>query len=312
MNPLNTVITITNTDYFFMLDNQIRPSMQKFESEVLLPKAKRILEMAGVKIEDLRQYPTEGYYHETPDLRLYFQILRNIQHNTAVYERVKNSEELRTLQKVCHNDLFGIEDPLKRENNSPLKRRYDLLTITMEDKTIFPDLDTSSTPWNISRIVDGIGTHYNNRTNLVELAYLTGETKCLCCGAESNSLYRAIAYGTGSCSFSMPPVAYVWKVTPEVEILGQRIINAYNELIGHEQIVIPSLENVSSMKREPKVPRVALLGYVDTSKSYYHWILDECMHLTEIYSPAIITTESFEKNRGSTEFNGNIFNLKSK
>jgi len=81
MSTNETVITITDADYFFMLDNQIRPAMMKKETEVFLPIAQRILDTTGVKVEALKKYPTEGYYYETEALRLYFQIIRNIQHN---------------------------------------------------------------------------------------------------------------------------------------------------------------------------------------------------------------------------------------
>ena len=308
MKQNQIVITITDVDYFFMLDNQIRPSMMKYETEVLLPKAKRVLELTGVKVEDLQPFPTEGYYHETEDLRLYFQIIRNIQHNKEVYKKVQDSEDLRDLQKVCHNDLFGIEDPLKRANDSPLKRRYDILTLTLEDPTIFPDHNTNPCPWSIKRIMDGIGQQYKNRTNLVELAYLTREPKCLCCGAETNSLYRAIATTSGSYSLHASEPTYVWKVSPEVEELGRRIAGAYNNLIGMYVIAVPTLGNHTTFKKAPKVPRVALLGYVIASQQYYHWILDWTMRLTEIYSTNIITTESYTKNGGATKFYGNIYN----
>jgi len=221
---------------------------------------------------------------------------------------VQDNEDLKILKKVCHNDIFGIEDPHKRPNESPLKRRYDILTITLEDANIFPDHNTSPRPWSIQRIMGGIGTHYKNRTNLVELAYLTGEPKCLCCGAETNSLYRAIANISGSYSIHIPKPTYVWKVSAEVEELGRRIVDAYNTLLDGNMISVPTLENHTALKKAPKVPRVALLGYVVASREYYHWILDYTMRLTEVYSRNIITTESYSINGLPTEFSGNIYN----
>ena len=144
-------IKIDDTDYFYMMDNQIRPAMQAAEVNVFLPIAKRVLDKAGVSFDQLKNYPIEGYYWENDNLQLYFKILRNLQHNEDVYKKVKDSEELRFLQKVCNNDIWGIEDPHKRENKAPLKRRYDILTITMENVSIFPDHNTTPRPWTIAR-----------------------------------------------------------------------------------------------------------------------------------------------------------------
>jgi hypothetical protein len=312
------VVEIDNTDYFYMLDNQIRPAMQAAEGGVFLPIAKRVLANAGVELTDLKDYPVEGYYWENDNLRLYLKILRNLQHNSDVYEKVKDSEELRFLQKVCNNDLWGIEDPHGRENKSPLKRRYDILTITMEDTSAFPDHDKTPRPWTIAKIMAGLKKNYANRTNLVELAYLTNDPKCLCCGAETNILYRMFACVSGSyCCQAMLEPTYEWKVSPEVEDLGRRIVTAYNEMLQNEIIVAPSLENHLKFTKTPKLPRVAMLGYVTETDEYYHWILTNYGDLEELYSKNIITTESYVKSinegqwgqyKGATKYTGNIFN----
>ena len=79
------------------------------------------------------------------------------------------------------------------------------------------------------------------------------------------------------------------------------------------------------MKRAPKVPRVALLGYITETNEYYHWILNNRFQLFEIYSPNIITTQTYEegvKKQGymaelpvdgnwhlyGSSYTGNIFN----
>ncbi len=314
-----SVVEVDNTDYFYMLDNQIRPSMQAAECEVFLPIAKRVLSYAGVGFDQLKDYPVEGYYWENDNLRLYLKILRNLQHNDTVYEKVPDSEELRFLQKVCNNDLWGVEDPHERENKAPLKRRYDILTITMEDSKAIPDHNTAYRPWTVEKIMAGLKNNYANRTNLVELAYLTNNPKCLCAGAESNILYRMFACVTSSWScqsyYAIPE--YVWLVSPEVEDLGKRIVAAYNELLQNEIIVAPTVENCKNLKMEPKLPRVAMLGYVTETSEYYHWILTNFGDLEEIYSKNIITTESYTKAhneghfgefKGATKYTGNIFN----
>jgi hypothetical protein len=301
-------IKITNSDYFFMIDNQVRSSMQRFETQACLPAAKKLLEKSNISINELRDYPVEGYYYETPELKLYFTIIRNLQHNEPLYERIVKCEELEFLQIKCDNDIFGIVDPCGRNNNSLVKRRYDILTLTMENPTVFPDMNSTPRPWSIDRIMKGLGTMYKNRTNLVELAYLVNDPKCLCCGAETNSLNRMIACVSGSCSItSILTPLYIWTVDPEVEALGKRLVLAYNNLISKDCIVSPTIENHMEFKKSPKVPRVALLGYVTGTREYYHWILTNFNQLKEVYSTNVITTESYTK-QFLSGYSGNIFN----
>lgn len=327
MNIEVTKQVITNSDYFFMIDNQVRPAMMKIETEKFLPLAKKFLEKCNVTISELKEYPIEGYYYETKELSLYSKILRNLQHNKDVIAKFVDCEELEKLKNICNNDLFGLEDPAGRGGEGPIKRRYDILTRTMESMEIFPDQFFVPRPWSIDRIMDGLSTQFGNRANLVELAYLTGDPKCLCSGAESNSAYRMFACITGSyaISASYKPVEYVWEVTPEVEDLGKRIVVEYNKFLNNESIVTPTVKNVWRWNLKPKVPRVALLGYVKATNEYYHWILDERFQLSEVYSPNIITTQTYEegvKKKGylkqlpvdgewhlyGTSYTGNVFN----
>lgn len=288
---------ITNFDYFFMIDNQVRLAMMKIETEEFLPLAKRFLEKCNVTIDELEDFPTEGYYYETEELSLYFKILRNLQHNKKVIAKLVDCEELELFKKICNNDLFGIEDPTEqnRGGEGPIKRRYDILTITMESMTVFPDQLDVPRPWTIDRIMKGLSTQYGNRTNLVELAYLTGDPKCLCAGAESNSLYRMFSCISASYAISTPRIEYIWEVTPEVESLGKRIVEEYNKFFNRHVIEAPTLNNIGQMNRIPKVPRVALLGYATKTDEYYHWILNDRFQLFEIYSPNIITTKTYEE-----------------
>jgi hypothetical protein len=310
MNNTPTIdVDITNTDYFYMLENQIRRHIKKYETEICLPKAKKFLEKSNINIDELIEYPTEGYYYETDDLKLYFKIIRNIQTNKDIWGRFVPCDEFEFLKTKCDNDIFGIVDPLGRNANAPIKRRYDILTLTMEDTSIFSDHNKSPRPWTIDRIMNDIGIMYNNRTNLVELAYLTNNPRCLCCGAETNSLCRMIAGITGSFSMNRHPMLnYIWKVDPDVEALGTRLAVAYNELMENDVIVAPSLNNHLSLNKTPKLPRVAILGYVTATNEYYHWILPEYGNMQELYSKEIITTESYV-NKTNTGKTGNIFNV---
>lgn len=310
MNNKESVIEITNEDFFYMIEDQVRNWMKRFESKTCLPKAKTILEKSNISLNELKDYPIEGYYHETENLKLYFKILRNLQHNESLWNKFVSCEELTFIQSKCDNDIFGIEDLLRRNVNAPVKRRYDILTLTMEDILIFTDHNEVSRPWTIKRIMDGLSTKYGNRPNLVELAYLTGKPECLCCGAESNSLNRMFACITGSYSLraSFNITTYIWKVDPEVENLGKKLVDEYNKLFEYNCIFAPTLENHSNYSKRPKLPRVALLGYITKTGEYYHWILDEAYRLTDKYTKEIITTETYIKKIHPYLNVGNIFN----
>lgn len=307
-SPWPTIdIDITNEDFFFMIENQIRDWMKVEEEKIYLPIARELLKKSGISLHDLELYPVEGYYHESEGLREYFKLLRNFQHNEKVYEKLKPCEELTKLQNLCHNDIWGIEDERER-SKSPLRRRYDIVTLTMESKKIFPDQDENPWPWTIERIMNGLSSYFDNRTNLVELAYLINNPKLICCAAETNCMYRMFACISGS--YSMGPVAkeiYHWKVDKDVEEMGARLIAEYNKLLSEDRVlVVPSLDNHIRLEKSPKLPRVSMLGYVLKTNQYYHWILDEDYKLIDKYSQEIITTESYTKKQG-TGFFGNIY-----
>ena len=305
--PETKIVGITNTDYFFMIENQVRNSMKHFETTSCLPKATEVLKKSNINETELLEYPVEGYYYETPELSRYFKIIRNLQTNKELWKKVVNCEELEYLKSKYDNDIFGIVDTKGRNLDAPLKRRYDILTLTMEDESIV-DL-ISPFPWTIKNIVSNLGKWYDNRTNLVELAYLVKNPICLCCGAETNSLNRMIAWATGSYSICVPPRTYVWKVDGEVENLGINLVDSYNILFESNKIISPTINNHSTLNKNIKVPRVTLLGYVEETKEYYHWILDWDKKLTDLYSLDIITTQSYEL-KLQNEFSENIFNLK--
>lgn len=291
-----------------MVENQIRGVMKDKETTYFLPVAKELLSKSGIVEEELKEYPVEGYYYNTPELKLYQKIIRNIQHNNEVYSRIKSCEELEILRNLCDNDIFGIKDPLKRENNSPLHRKHDILTLVMEDEKYFDH--SLKRPWTIPKIMESIGNWADNRVNLTELAYLTGDPLCLCCSAETNCNYRMVAWISGSCSSSyhLGDIMYVWEVSDAVEELGKRIINEYTKLLNANTLKIPTLGNHIYLSKTTNTPRVSLLGYVDFTKEYYHWIADENDLVRDEYNKNVITTESYINKSLSPHFKGNFFN----
>lgn len=309
---------VNDDDYFNAIDNQVRSKFKQYEIDVCLPMAKSWMEKSKVDLTTLKDYPIEGYYYESEELKLYFKIIRNLNHNKDIFNRIDiNCDEFLFFKNHCENDIFGAEDPLNRNPDAIIKRRYDIMTLTMEDKEAFDERATF--PWSMSTVMNALNRHYRGRVNLVELAYLTGDPKCLCCGAETNGLYRMFACISGSFCLSLPIVTYQWNVNTTVESLGIRLVDSYNKLTKYDDkymLVAPSLDNIESLNCKAKLPRVSLLGYLTESELYYFWILDSLGNLSDKYSRDIITTESYlnyenEKlDNPGTGFSGNIFNAK--
>lgn len=311
MKTYNYIVKeIKDKDYYFMIENKITDVMPKYEVAIALPKAEKLLEDCKINKKELKDYPIEGYYYKNEALKKYFTIIRNLQHNISIFHKIKDIEELEFLQKLTVSEVWGVLKnntvnetmvwrqsvmgglpyfvPKKgpyNEENPPLIRKYDILTLTMEDKELFNQ--NSTKPWTVETIKNGLSKYYKNRPNLVELGYLTGETECLLCGAETNSSYRIYAMITG---YLCMEEIYQWKVSEEVEKLGRKIIDEYNKLIG-SNIEYPTIFNHFSFKKDSEKPRVAFLGKILFTNNNYFWILDKTGRIYDQYTTEFLTTE---------------------
>jgi hypothetical protein len=285
---------ITDTDYFVMIDNQVYKYMSLFEMGQLLPIAERILARYQIAKSDLKEYPIEGYYYRHPALKLYFTIIRNLQMNRNVYNLIPKTDlDLQTLKRIVDNPLFGQVHPYQVDDYSdaPLLRRYDMVTLAMQDESIF-NLGTPR-PWTIDGIMKGCERYYSGNANLVELGWLTGNPKCVCAGAETNAAGRMFAYITGMMPSATPP-HYVWQVSQKVQDAGIHLVNAYRNLIGCP-MEYPTIFNHESLDKKFRTPRVCHLGSVFVTRENYFWILDRFENLSDKYTTEFITTEQLDQ-----------------
>ena len=74
-NQRYLTVDITDTDYYYMIENQIRAEVPKFEVGFLLPKAIKLLKDAEISNDELIDYPIEGYYYKSEALKHYFTII---------------------------------------------------------------------------------------------------------------------------------------------------------------------------------------------------------------------------------------------
>lgn len=290
MNTNVITIKVTDVDYYYMIENQIRKYMPMFEIGHLLPLAETILRQSNISKQELKEYPIEGYYYKSDALRLYFTILRNLQMNQDFFGRVKQSTvEFLEFQEKTDNPLFGQKRPypVPGYEFAPLKRRYDLVTLALEDSTSFNV--NSERPWTIEGIMQACAKHCSGQPNLVEFAWMTKDPRCVCAGAETNAAYRMYGLISG-CSFV--ETYYEWAVNPALQTFGEKVAYAYQELYGCP-IVLPNVFNHTSLNKRPEIPRVALLGKVLATGENYYWIIDAHETFSDRYDRAMLTTEMF-------------------
>jgi hypothetical protein len=304
-------IEITNTDFFFMLDNQVRDIFAAFEEAVLLPKVEHVYKENSIKDAVLKDYPYEGYYYKSEKLRRYFKLIRNLQHNGEVFKNVNvDTEAFKLIKSICDRDIFGT---LPSDGVSPLPRRKDIMTICM---------DKMGGGWTIDSIMSRLDEFKTGNPNLVELAYLTKNPVCLTSGCETNSLYRMFALCSGAWfgARTKPTVyEYVWLVDKEVEELGIKLATEYNRIfdmfplneyrqyvgagLSRRNISSPTPETCAELNRKPETPRVAFLGRNLEDGQNYYWILEKDMTVKELWSSDFITTESYMNTGGGVPYN---------
>lgn len=280
-------IIINNKDYFYMVDNIFRTETMQSEQSELLPKALKLLKDSNISSNELKPYLPEGYYYETEKLKQYFTIIRNLQENEDLFDKVEKTDELKYLKRILGSTLYGTEG--EKDKKTPLPKMKDIMTLCMGDRMVFPENEHHA--WTISKIMDNLPNCFTGNPNLVELAYLTGKIECLVAGCETNILYRATVTISG-CSPEIVETKLIWDVDKEVQTLGEKLIDKFNSLYG-KQVQKPNKHNMGLFNRFPQKPRVARLGYQEDTREHYYWILNERGKVFDVYSTSKITTESY-------------------
>jgi len=303
---------IDNYNYFSMVDNQVRKQYARCEEFSIKPIVEKVYRDAGVDMNTIKKYPVEGYYYKTPGLRKYFQLVRNLQENPDVYSKVTDSKETEELIWLLGNTIWGTIASERSLTIFP--RMKDIMTHTMNDLGL-------KELWTIPNIMKCLDECATGNTNLVELAYLTGDIRCLTAGCETNALYREMAFCCSGCigaSIGEPQYpkevhVYHWDVSVNVEAMGIILVDKYNEVINRFEkedllttykafpLTAPSLENFRRLDMNLESPRVAMLGQCLYDREYYHWILDKG-EVTEKWSTGIITTETYKNKTEPIEF----------
>ncbi len=314
-NIIYNHIHITDYNYFSMIDNQVRSEYTLCEEYTLLPLVENLYKINGISTEDIKHYPVEGYYYKTKGLTRFFQLIRNLQENNDVYDKVNlQSKEAEDLKWLLGNSIWGTVE--SKRSLTPFPRMKDILTHTLNSLLFKPN-------WTIENILKTIDNFATGNPNLVELAYLTNDIRCLTAGAETNALYREISFccsGAMIGSFEKIVDIYHWDVSEKVQNLGEKLIDKYNEVLNKFQkeisesndyrksmtssrdlklsechritpklLIKPTIENHNDFNNKLEFPRVAMLGQCLDDGQYYHWILDNDK-VTERWADGVITT----------------------
>lgn len=290
---------ISDVDYYYMIENEVRAQMPFYETQQVLPRIKQLQEDSGIEDNELEDFPVEGYYYKSLDLKEYFKVVRNFQDNEKLNNRVnRNSDNFKWLYNYFDNEIWGNEG-CERYQKGVFKRKRDVLTNCIESEW---GTSLDSRVLSINGIMEKIPNYTTNNLNLVNLAAKTKDERPVCCGAETNALYRATAMITG-CYISS--VDDPWQVTPELEEFGGEVVDFYNKNFGLE-IRKPSKDGDNYfLSKIPEVPRVAKLAKILNTNEYYYWIMDQdTKNVTDLYSSKLITTEDLFLDKSLIEKNG--------
>ena len=294
-------IDITDRQFYSMVENQVRTKYARCEENTLLPLVENIYKLNKIEDVKLIDFPVEGYYYKTPKLRRYFQLVRNLQENPEIYSEIKDSNEVSELTWLLNSTVWGTKKSERTEGRFP--RMRDILSITLDELKFAEN-------WKIDIILKKLPEFATGNANLVELGYLTGDIACLTASAETNALYRdfSMCLFSGCGSFNVKYVdIYHWKVKPEVDEMGKRLVEKYNEILNHFEksanlLIHPNINNHIGFDKSLESPRVAMLGRNMDTGTYYHWIMETGGNVREEWSTGVITTEGYKNGKESMPF----------
>ena len=298
---------INNLEYYYAIENQVRSGMEYFEENFMLPKVQNFLVESNVSQNTIVDYPVEGYYYKTQGLKEYFTIIRNLQYNPNVFNKLdKKNKEYEFMVNYLGMSLWGNKksagkyDPYYRKeiDSCNFPRIKDGMTLCMDD--LAEKYGGVPHPWSTDNIMANLKNFCNDNTNLVNFAYMINNVEPLVCATETNCLYRDISICSGCATGWIVP-SDIWNVSKSVQDMGEKICDAYyNKIFSNipmskkrPVIYVPRLSNWASMDYSPEIPRVSMLGADRITHENYYWILTKSRKVIEKYTNEFITTKSY-------------------
>ena len=284
-------IHIVDDDTFLLgLDDFFREGMKQAESAELLACAESIASDLNLSPKNV---PTEGYYHETPELTRYFQLMRVIQSEGQYREpEISDQESWQRLQQIARSTIFGLydENQLRNEGNeSLLPRRVDAVGEAL--LALAPE-------WQLVEVLEKARELTPAEDfSLVGLACRFGSPHVVAALRETVALYALMVGG----SANLEPPEYRWEVSPELERLANRFIQTVSLDVGFE---IPAASPANAQQYFHRgisadiLGRCIAVGFNDAEKpiKYYHWAirsLDGKYDVEEFWDTEMWTTERY-------------------
>ena len=261
--PTTLQHVVDNRVFLFGLDELYREAMKGNEAGELLPCARRVGGVLGLRPA---QVPVEGYYSEHPHLEEYFRWMRALQGlGREKGPAVEHLAEFQRLHDVVTSPIFGFtHDPGKL-----LPPGRDSLSLALFDE---------APKWMLPRLVEAAARIAEERDDfsLVGLAALVRDEVVLAALRESVVLYAEVVIGS---AFRPPEPEYVWKVDEELTRRGKKFVDTFNSLFqSHLPVPSPQAAKIywDAGSHKSIRGRCVRLGYDDQVSPilHYHWAIE--------------------------------------
>jgi hypothetical protein len=288
---MENVITkvVDNRALILALDYLYRENMKIFETEKLLDKSRQLINILSLSVID---FPVEGYYHESEELKEYFLNVRTLQQCPLErIDEVVNVDAYQLLSKVTASEIYG-----KGESNGFLPQRLDPLFYALQKIPVSRWAVESITSEAHSISID------SDDISLVGLAASINDSVVLAALRESVALYGAVAAG---CAMIPPKIIYKWDVDSKLQSKANRFIKIFNEF-SSSNIKEARPDNVEyyydAFEDNEIIGRCIYIGYDDskTPIEKYHWAIkyeSGRAIVDDFWSEELWTTERYQNEK---------------
>lgn len=299
---------ITNLTFFRIVDKLVRNSMQEVETG-MLPLARQALKDTGLPLEE---HPVEGYYCKTKDLTDYFNHIRTLQLNQSD----KVTDSVKTLHDFYSNEVFGLGQAVKTAINSSavwFPEEPAAVISPCVDPLTFALVKAVKSPATVKQdlTINNICNYLKDADLgkcLVGLGVLVDKTDNPTVG-KFDPVATTLARESTVLSAYVPTARCIssYRVDPEVEQFGNKVIDAYNELfksVGSDvRIENVSKKNAFSLDNNlPEMDRCVRIYNLDIPgmpKEFYHWAISQKgrnIAVVDFWDKKVVTTDRY-KNR---------------
>jgi hypothetical protein len=306
-------LTIADLEFYRAEESAIRIAMKQFETG-LFPVADQAVKDAGFRIA---RYPKEGYYHD--ELGDFFDRIRTLQNNFT--ETI--TPAIKKLHEIYTTSIFGIKQARPSAlNPDDVYYKGDTLhpsapvTISTMIDPITVASDKTGPTWTIEKIMNAVDRN-DLGTCLVGLGIIVDqidrETRgkympfATCMACETTVLTREVCTIMGRADSGIE-----WKVSPEVEEYGKKVIDGYRSLFEKHSKVALKLPYVTSenvkklLDHADSMERCANLNIdylTRRSDPYYHWAIrfsdNGVWEVIDFFANRIVTTVEWHNNKNA-------------